>query len=124
MRIEKLGLSILSLSMRYFECPPEGPLLRYREALELITAAWERGASFLVIPMERLGDDFFRLRTGVAGEILQKFVTYHMRVAIVGDISRYVNESQSFRDFVYEANRGDQVWFVRNLEELHQRLGP
>jgi hypothetical protein len=30
------------------------------------------------------------MRTGVAGEILQKSVTYRLRVAIVGDISKHV----------------------------------
>jgi hypothetical protein len=46
-----------------------------------------------------------------------------MRVAIAGDIFRHVNESSAFRDFVYEANRGDQIWFVANIEELGERLG-
>jgi len=110
--------------VRVFECASEGPALQNdRDALELITAAWENRANFLVIPVERLGEDFFRLRTRIAGEILQKFVTYKLRVAIVGDVSHYVTESDSFRDFVYESNRGNQIWFVRNQGELEQRLG-
>jgi len=32
-------------------------------------------------------DDFFDLSTGLAGEILQKFVNYHVKIAIVGDFS-------------------------------------
>ena len=72
--------------------------------------------------MERLGDDFFRLKTRIAGEILGKLTTYRMRVAIVGDISSYVAESDSLRDFVYESNRGLQIWFVKDREELTNRL--
>jgi len=45
-----------------------------------------------------------------------------LRVAIVGDISRYVEESSALRDFVYESNRGDQVWFVPTREKLAERM--
>ena len=110
--------------VRVLECAPEGPALRNdRDALELITAAWENRASWVVIPVERLSDDFFLLKTRIAGEILQKFVTYKLRVVILGDVSRYVDESDAFRDFVYESNRGNQIWFVKNHAELEQRFG-
>jgi hypothetical protein len=68
----------------------------------------------IVIPAARFTDEFFRLRTGVAGEILQKFATYQVRVAILGDISRQVRESSALRDFVYESNSADwnQSWTV------------
>jgi hypothetical protein len=70
-----------------------------------------------------LGDDFFRLKTGVAGEIIQKFVTYGLRLAILGDISRYLTESSALWDFVYESNKGTHVWFVASHEELAEKLG-
>jgi hypothetical protein len=43
-------------------------------------------ADLIVIPAARLADDLFRLRTGAAGEIFQKFATYQVRVVILGDI--------------------------------------
>ncbi len=111
------------LGVRVFECAGEGPRPRNdRDAADLINTAWEHRDALIVLPVERLGDDFFRLRTRIAGEIIQKFVTYGLRVAIVGDISRYVAESSALRDFVYESNRGDQVWFVASREELEKRL--
>lgn len=76
----------------------------------------------ILIPVRRFDDDFFRLRTCIAGEIVQKFVTYGRRVAIAGDISRYVAESCAFRDFVCVANRGNQIWFVANREELDKGI--
>jgi hypothetical protein len=87
-----------------------------------MSQAWTQRANLIVIPTERLGENFFRLSTRIAGEILQKFVTYRMRVAIVGDISRQIEESSALRDFVIEANRGEHVWFVSNLDELSRRL--
>jgi hypothetical protein len=109
-------------SVRIFECAVEGPQLRSdRDAVNLISEAGGPGANFIVIPIERLGDDFFRLETRIAGEVIQRFAMYRVRVAILGDISRHVAESKSLRDFVYESNRGKQCWFV-DREELGDRL--
>jgi len=108
--------------VRILECAAEGPRLRSdRDAVDLMSEALGRGANFIVIPIERLGDDFFRLETRIAGEVIHRFAMYRMRVAILGDISRRVAESKSLRGFVYEANRGNQCWFV-DREELGNRL--
>jgi hypothetical protein len=65
----------------------------------------------VVIPEERLCDDFFRLKTGIPGEIFQKFVRYDLQVAIVGNIARHTDQSPAFRDFVYESNEGGRTGF-------------
>ena len=110
---------------RVVELRAEGTLLESdRDAVDIIAAASEHRPEFIVIPTERLGEDFFRLRTKVAGEIIQKFLTYRLRVVILGDISKYLSVSSALRDFVFECNSGAHVWFVTNLEELSQRLEP
>jgi len=76
----------------------------------------------IVIPVELLSDDFFHLKTRVAGEVLQKFVTYRKRVVILGDISGHLKESSALRDFVYECNTGRETWFMTSLEQLDQKL--
>jgi hypothetical protein len=113
---------ILSMAPRsYFAGAPDGEKLRTeRDATDLIGEAHGTGA--IVIPVERLDEEFFRLRTGVAGAFLQKFVIYGSRVAILGDISRYVEQSSALRDFVVESNRGDHVWFVATIEDFERRL--
>jgi hypothetical protein len=109
--------------LRVLECAPEGERLRTdRDAADLVGAAFEHHAALIVIRVESLDEDFFRLKTRVAGEIIQKLVNYRLRLAIVGDISQYLAESSSLRAFVNESNRGDQVWFLSSLEELDQRL--
>jgi hypothetical protein len=79
-------------------------------------------AELVLVPVERLTEDFFQLKTGLAGQIMQKFVSYRLRLVILGDISEYVAQSRALRDFVYETNRHDQVWFLPNLQELSERL--
>ena len=109
--------------IRVFECAAEGPPPRHeRHAAELLNAAWDHRAALIVIPAARLSHDFFRLKTRIAGEILQKFVTYGMRVAIVGDISSELKASEALQEFVYECNRGPHIWFAANQDELTSRL--
>ena len=109
--------------VRVLECATDGARLRGdRDAVPVIETAWENRAKLIVIPVERLEEEFFQLKTRIAGEILQKFVQYRFRIAIVGDISRHLSESSALRDFVRESNRGSQIWFVATIDELSQRL--
>ena len=104
-------------------CDPHGqPLRREQDALDLIGDAFGQRAQWVAIPAERLDDDFWRLSTRVAGEIVQKFANYRLGVAVLGDISEHVAASSSLRDWVREANRGSHIWFVADLEELKRRL--
>lgn len=54
-------------------------------------------------------DDFFILSSCLAGEILQKFINYHIKFAIYGDFSKYT--SKPLKDFMVESNRGKDVFF-------------
>ena len=109
--------------IRLLECSADGArLARAGEVSDFISAAWEYQATLVAIPVERIADDFFRLRSGLAGEAIQKFVNYRIRLAIVGDLSRFTAESSALRDFVHESNRGDHVWFVSDAAELRERL--
>lgn len=106
------------------ECAADGPpIATTQDALDLIGAAYTAEAELVAVPAGRLDERFFALRTGVAGEIMQKFVTYRFRLAIVGDISAHLAASAALRDLVRESNRGAQVWFVADLDELEARLG-
>ncbi|MDA0632585.1 DUF4180 domain-containing protein [Nonomuraea sp. MCN248] len=104
-------------------CEAGGPPVRTeRDALDLIGDAWYHRAHLVAIPAERLHEDFWRLSTRVAGEIIQKFANYRIKVAVIGDISRHVSSSTALRDWVREANRGDELWFLPSLEALRERL--
>jgi hypothetical protein len=109
--------------VRVAELPKTGePLKSDRQAIDAISEASACQPELMAIPVERLGDDFFQLKTRIAGEVLQKFVTYRKRVAIVGDISVYLNESSALRDFVYECNAGREIWFLTSVAELDRKL--
>ncbi|WP_377355102.1 DUF4180 domain-containing protein [Phenylobacterium terrae] len=104
-------------------CPEAGPAIAGdRDAADLVGEALSVGAQVVALPVARLGAGFLDLSTRLAGEALQKFVNYGLRVAIVGDISGAVAQSTALRDFVRESNRGRQVWFVPDLTGLEARL--
>ncbi|MDT0310380.1 DUF4180 domain-containing protein [Streptomyces sp. DSM 44917] len=104
-------------------CPEEGdPIRGEADATGLIGEAGYQGARWVALPAGRLDEEFFRLRTGVAGGIAQKFAQYRMGLAVLGDIARHTAASEALRDFVRECNRGRQLWFVDGLPELEERL--
>lgn len=117
-RIERIGAT------RVLFCAPEGRVLkRSGDANDFISTAFEQDVGLVAIPLSRLDPDFLRLRSGLAGEVLQKFVNYGVRLAILGDISGHVALSDALRDFIREANCGTSTWFVPDEEELTRRLG-
>jgi hypothetical protein len=74
----------------------------------------------IIIHQETLHPDFFILKTGLAGEILQKFSTYRMRLAIVGNFNGL--ESKSLIDFIRESNRKGVISFVTSTKEAISKL--
>jgi hypothetical protein len=92
-----------------------------QSALDLIaTISWEHEAYRIVLPKSAVCEDFFKLSTGVAGEVLQKFVNYNAKLAIVGDFSGYI--SKPLRDFIYESNKGNAVFFVDTEDDALGKL--
>ena len=81
---------------------------------------YETGNHFIVINKEALNEDFFDLRTKVAGEILQKMINYRFKLAVVGVFSGYA--SKALRDFIYESNKGNDICFVTTVDEAVERL--
>ena len=92
-----------------------------QSALDLaMTAQYELGANRIAIPKGAIADAFFVLSSGLAGEILQKYVNYRVKTAIYGDFSHYT--SKPLHDFLYESNKGNDVFFVATESEAIDRL--
>lgn len=90
-------------------------------ALDMVMSAkYETGAVKIAIDKRTMAEAFFVLSTGVLGETLQKLINYHVKVAIWGDYSKY--SSKPLKDFIYEANRGKDFFFVETKEEAVQAL--
>jgi hypothetical protein len=103
-----------------YEFDSVGPILG--SASDILSEVLSAGGNFVVMPATRLAPRFFQLSTGVAGEILQKFVNYSVRLAVIGDISSLTAASKPLRDLVYEMNQGTDIWFLSTREQLQTRL--
>ena len=81
----------------------------------LMSAKYEAGTKNIVIDKSLIADRFFVLSSGLAGKVLQKYINYGGRIAIYGDFSH--NTSKPLQAFIYESNRGNDVFFVSTLDE-------
>ena len=90
-------------------------------ALDLLaTINYEDDCDRIAIKKEAIAEDFFRLSSGLAGEILQKVVNYRKKLSIIGDFSHY--ESKPLHDLIYECNKGKDISFVSTEQEAIDRL--
>ncbi|NLL49221.1 MAG: DUF4180 domain-containing protein [Firmicutes bacterium] len=86
----------------------------------MMSVNYETGSRAIILDKEAVIEDFFVLSTKIAGDILQKFITYQFKLAIVGDFSGYT--SKSLRDFIVESNRGRDIFFVSSEGEALEKL--
>ena len=108
---------------RVLHCAKEGALLaREADINDFIGTAFSHQADVVAIPVERLGPDFLKLSTGLAGATFQKMVNYQLKGAIVGDIGYPLERCGPLRDFVRETNKGSSIWFVPGFEVLKEKL--
>ena len=84
------------------------------EVIDLMGNIFHQGYKKMIIHEENINEDFFDLKTGLAGAILQKFVTYRFQLAIVGE---FLYDSKSLHDFIRECNEGNMINFVPNIEK-------
>lgn len=95
-------------------------ITKVQDALDIMADSTYMGASGIILYGKSIQPEFFDLKTGMAGEILQKFSTYRVKLAIVDDFTNV--QSRSLRDFIYESNKHGHVNFVGSTCEAIERL--
>lgn len=87
----------------YAEYDPDGDFA----PMEAVAACFEQGTQALLIDRPALPSEFFDLRTGLTGELVQKLTQYGIRLAcVVPDLSA---QPERFQEFAREANRGSRA---------------
>ncbi|WP_433772187.1 DUF4180 domain-containing protein [Bacillus wiedmannii] len=90
-------------------------------ALDLMaTVQYEVDAKRIIIHKSLISESFFDLKTRLAGEILQKFINYKVKIAIVGDFSMYASES--LKNFIYECNKGNDIFYLATEQLAIEKL--
>lgn len=90
------------------------------DGLDLLGSLYYQEFDGVILYEKNLNPDFFDLKSGMAGELLQKFSNYRFLLAVVGDFNKY--QSQSLQDFIFESNKGKKISFVNSLEEAIKKF--
>lgn len=85
-----------------------------------MTVKYETGVTDFAVNKEAITEDFFILSTGLAGEILQKYINYGFRLAVYGDFSGYT--SKPLKDFIRESNKGKDFFFMETVDRAVEKL--
>jgi hypothetical protein len=91
-----------------------------QDAIDLMANCRYQGAESIIIHEGNITPDFFDLKSVIAGEVLQKFSNYRMKIAIIGDYSKY--KSKSLRDFIFESNKMGRINFLNSFDEAMEKL--
>lgn len=91
-----------------------------QDALDLMAEVSYLNSHKIIIKEDQVTPAFFDLKSGIAGEILQKFSTYKVQLAIIGDFSKYT--SKSLIDFMFESNKYGRINFVSSFDEAREKL--
>jgi len=89
--------------------------LQLDELINTLGSVYFMGINKMIIYQKNLPQAFFDLKTGFAGELLQKFSNYNMQLAIVGNFNNL--DSKSLNDFIFESNKMRRVNFVSSFNQ-------
>jgi len=92
-----------------------------QDALDILAQDYGHGTGRFLLHETNFVPEFYDLKTGLAGEILQKFSNYSVKAAILGNFAAIV--SPRFKEFMYECNRGKQLRFIKEEPEAVRWLG-
>lgn len=113
--IEKDGRSYLEIT----EMNP--PISCEQDVLDhLIGVCWENEVHNALLTSDCFEEGFYRLRTGIAGDVLQKLLNYHIKTALIITDTKLIRGK--FEDFVLEANKGSNFRVFDNKEEAEEWL--
>ncbi|MGG7179407.1 DUF4180 domain-containing protein [Clostridium paraputrificum] len=85
------------------------------DVIDIVSTSFEHDTGLIIINSKALSEDFFNLRTGLAGVMLQKFINYHIKFVILLDNKEDL--SLRFKELVGEANRGNEFRVVADIAE-------
>ena len=81
-----------------------------QDALNLIVMVrYDYDCDKIIINKKNITEEFFELKNGIAGEIMQKHINYEMALGIVGEFEQY--NSKSLKSLISESNKGNKIIF-------------
>lgn len=117
----KMKLHILDTEPKIAELSADTAVINtLQDAVDILGNTSYLEVQSVIVYDYQLHPNFFNLRSGLAGDILQKFSNYQMRLAIIGDFS--TTTSNALNAFIIECNRGNHVFFLPTKEAALEKL--
>lgn len=91
-----------------------------QDGLDLLGNIYYQDFDKIILYEKNITPEFFDLKTKIAGDILQKFSNYRVRLAIVGGFEKY--NSKSIKEFILESNKTGHINFIQTLAEALEKL--
>lgn len=85
------------------------------DGLNILVDLYYQQFDKIILQEHQLTPQFFDLKNGMAGELLQKFSNYRMQLAIVGAFEN--SRSSSLQSFMLESNKTGNISFVETTEQ-------
>ncbi|MDF2662956.1 MAG: hypothetical protein K0Q94_5747 [Paenibacillus sp.] len=98
----------------------ETPLRTEQDALDLIAASYEHNVKHIMLHADVLSEDFFKLGTGLAGSVLQKFVNNQVKVAAIVPSDRHIGGRA--KEMLDESNKGNDFKVFADISEAEKWL--
>ncbi|WP_160680494.1 DUF4180 domain-containing protein [Clostridium sp. C8-1-8] len=89
-----------------------------KDVIDYISICMENDVYTILLQPNILSEDFFNLRTGLAGMALQKFINYHVKVAVIIEDTEKLNDR--FKEMIMEANKGNHFRTFSNTEDAER----
>ncbi|GGJ39581.1 DUF4180 domain-containing protein [Deinococcus roseus] len=96
------------------------PLKSEQDTLDLVALSWQEQTPLLMLHEQVLSEEFFQLRTGVAGAMLQKITNYHLKTALI--VPDWQQKQLRFREMAAESNQGQVFRVFENREDAESWL--
>lgn len=106
---------------RYIEYTSNGKKISSEEdVLDIIGSCMEHRCNYVMLHYEVFSEDFFNLRTGLAGIMLQKLINYNIRAAAI--IANEEKIKGRFGEMVFEVNKGNDFRVFKDVTEAENWL--
>lgn len=86
-----------------------------QDVVDCISICMENDVYTIILHSDVLSEDFFNLKTGLAGMALQKFINYHVKAAVI--IKEVEKLNERFKEMIMEANKGNHFRTFNNIED-------
>ncbi|MCI1622612.1 MAG: DUF4180 domain-containing protein [Clostridium beijerinckii] len=103
-------------NVKYIEFASEvWKLSSEQDVVDCISICMENDVYTIMFHSNVLSEDFFNLKTRIAGMALQKFINYHVKVAVIIENEEKLNDR--FKEMIMESNKGNNFRTFKDIAE-------